>query len=189
MRRKRCAQTGNVSPCGGTLFFAAAEKRHPAGSRRQTAAFPKTVGFRRGFRHKTLMGAMVQFRMGISPPAMGALGGTVMQGEKQKRCGYHPQTAAAVRANRLCRERARRSRRVRRWTAFFGILAVFAAAAGGLTRCARQPRVDLAKIQSPDWIEQAFLDPDSDARTGEIIPVVRDIAIHYVGNPGTSTPG
>lgn len=112
-----------------------------------------------------------------------------MQEEKQKRCGYRPQTAAAVRANRLRRERARRRRQVRRWTAFFGILAVFAAVAGGLARCARQPRVDLTKIQSPDWIEQAFLDPGGDARTGETIPVVRDIAIHYVGNPGTSAMG
>ena len=109
-----------------------------------------------------------------------------MQEEKQKRCGYRPQTAAAVRANRLRRERARRRRQVRRWTAFFGILAVFAAVAGGLARCARQPRVDLTKIQSPDWIEQAFLDPDGDARTGETIPVVRDIAIHYVGNPAAT---
>lgn len=102
---------------------------------------------------------------------------------------YDPHTAAAIRANRLQREKRRRRRQIRRWCVFLGILAVFAAAAGGLARCARQPRIDLTKIESPAWIEQALLDPDGDARTGETIPVVRDIAIHYVGNPGTSAMG
>ena len=102
---------------------------------------------------------------------------------------YDPYTAAAIRANRLQREKRRRRRQIRRWCMFFGILAVFAAAAGLLVKCTRQPRVDLTKIESPAWIEQAFLDPDGDARTGETIPVVRDIAIHYVGNPGTSAMG
>ena len=53
---------------------------------------------------------------------------------------YDPYTAAAIRANRLQREKRRRRRQIRRWCMFFGILAVFAAAAGLLVKCTRLPR-------------------------------------------------
>lgn len=38
----------------------------------------------------------------------------------------------------------------------------------------------------PEWIDQEILDLDGAARTGIPIAAVRDIAVHYVGNPGTT---
>ena len=38
----------------------------------------------------------------------------------------------------------------------------------------------------PDWIEPHLLDLDGHARTGEPLKKVRDLAIHYVGNPNTA---
>ena len=44
---------------------------------------------------------------------------------------------------------------------------------------------DLDEIEIPDWIDQEFLDFGG-SRSGEKLEHVNDIAIHYVGNPGTS---
>ena len=38
----------------------------------------------------------------------------------------------------------------------------------------------------PDWMTAAFLTVDGASRTGEKLEAVRDLAIHYVANPGTS---
>ena len=38
----------------------------------------------------------------------------------------------------------------------------------------------------PSWIDPQILDLDGDARDGAPLEKVRDIAIHYVGNPGTT---
>ena len=47
---------------------------------------------------------------------------------------------------------------------------------------------DLDEIDIPDWIDQEFLDFGG-SRSGEKLEHVNDIAIHYVGNPGTSAMG
>ena len=47
---------------------------------------------------------------------------------------------------------------------------------------------DLEEIEIPDWIDQEFLDFGG-SRSGEKLEHVNDIAIHYVGNPGTSAMG
>ena len=38
----------------------------------------------------------------------------------------------------------------------------------------------------PGWITEAYLTRDGASRTGEKLEAVRDIAVHYVANPGTS---
>lgn len=38
----------------------------------------------------------------------------------------------------------------------------------------------------PSWMTPAFLTVDGGSRTGEKLEAVRDIAVHYVANPGTS---
>lgn len=38
----------------------------------------------------------------------------------------------------------------------------------------------------PDWMTPAFLTPDGESRSGEKLEAVRDLAVHYVANPGTS---
>lgn len=38
----------------------------------------------------------------------------------------------------------------------------------------------------PDWMTAAFLTMDGESRTGEKLEAVRDLAVHYVANPGTS---
>ena len=46
--------------------------------------------------------------------------------------------------------------------------------------------IDFERIVCPDWIDQQFIDLDGGARDGVQLEAVRDIAIHYVGNPGTT---
>lgn len=53
-------------------------------------------------------------------------------------------------------------------------------------RAATGRTIDLEDIVSPSWIEQDFIDMDGHARDGSTIAAVKDIAIHYVGNPGTT---
>lgn len=47
-------------------------------------------------------------------------------------------------------------------------------------------RTSLAKNHVPAWIDVQILSEDSNSRTGAKLSGVRDIAIHYVGNPGTT---
>ena len=41
------------------------------------------------------------------------------------------------------------------------------------------------KSEFPEWITEAYLTVDGVSRTGEKLEAVRDIAVHYVANPGT----
>lgn len=47
---------------------------------------------------------------------------------------------------------------------------------------------DLSAIEIPDWIDEELLDLGG-SRSGVRLEEVNDIAIHYVGNPGTSAEG
>lgn len=47
-------------------------------------------------------------------------------------------------------------------------------------------RIDLSGIAIPSWIEPHLLDLDGDARDGTPLEEVKDLAIHYVGNPNTT---
>ena len=44
----------------------------------------------------------------------------------------------------------------------------------------------LAAIEIPDWIDRQMIGVDGDSRRGIPLEGVRDIVIHYVGNPGTT---
>ena len=48
--------------------------------------------------------------------------------------------------------------------------------------------VDISHIRCPDWIDQEFID-NPQARTGAPLTSVKALAIHYVGNPGSSAAG
>ena len=45
---------------------------------------------------------------------------------------------------------------------------------------------ELAATQIPDWIDQQIIKVDGDSRRGVYLEGVRDIVIHYVGNPGST---
>ncbi len=47
---------------------------------------------------------------------------------------------------------------------------------------------DLSSIEIPEWIDQELLDLGG-SRSGQALEHVNDIAVHYVGNPGTSAEG
>lgn len=47
-------------------------------------------------------------------------------------------------------------------------------------------RLGLGENHVPAWIDSQILPEDCNSRTGERLSEVRDIAIHYVGNPGTT---
>lgn len=47
-------------------------------------------------------------------------------------------------------------------------------------------QVDLASIQTPSWIDEQLLPINEFSRPAIAIEKVNDIAIHYVGNPGTT---
>ncbi len=44
----------------------------------------------------------------------------------------------------------------------------------------------LEEVMMPDWVDVQFIDIGQTARTGVKLETVRDIVIHYVGNPDTS---
>ena len=45
---------------------------------------------------------------------------------------------------------------------------------------------ELENISVPDWIDVQLIDIDGVARRGEKLEDVKDIVVHYVGNPGTT---
>ena len=50
----------------------------------------------------------------------------------------------------------------------------------------REKVFKLAATQIPDWIDQQIIKVDGDSRRGVYLEGVRDIVIHYVGNPGST---
>ena len=44
----------------------------------------------------------------------------------------------------------------------------------------------MQKIEVPDFVELAILEPDANSRSGKELEAVRNIVIHYVANPGTT---
>ena len=51
----------------------------------------------------------------------------------------------------------------------------------------REKVFELAATQIPDWIDQQIIKVDGDSRRGVYLEGVRDIVIHYVGNPGSTS--
>lgn len=50
----------------------------------------------------------------------------------------------------------------------------------------REKVFELMAIPIPDWIDQQIIKVDGDSRRGVYLEGVRDIVIHYVGNPGST---
>lgn len=53
---------------------------------------------------------------------------------------------------------------------------------GGILQGLASPEED----EFPDWVDVQFIDVDGTSRRGEKLEAVRDIVVHYVGNPGTT---
>ena len=83
------------------------------------------------------------------------------------------------------RARTRRRHRLRRWTSLAALLLLLALLAGLCHSCFGQMH-RLSTVQVPDWVEVELIPVNGAARRGEKMKEVTDIAIHYVGNPGTS---
>lgn len=94
-----------------------------------------------------------------------------------------------IRVHRLQREAQLKMRKRRRF--IISIAAVVLLVLAGLLiwqiwRAATGRNIDLASIASPTWVDQDYIDMDGHARDGSTMAGVRDIAIHYVGNPDTT---
>lgn len=98
------------------------------------------------------------------------------------------QEREAVCARRIERTRRRKVRQRRRWLIGGGAaaLAVFGLVVWQIVRAALPAPIDLSGIECPDWIDQELLDIDGQSRDGRALEQVNDIAIHYVGNPGST---
>lgn len=79
--------------------------------------------------------------------------------------------------------RYRRQRR-RRWPLFFLLAVILAVVI--LPRLGFGQMHHLKTAALPDWVDSQIIAVNGSARRGETMKEVTDIAIHYVGNPGTS---
>ena len=99
---------------------------------------------------------------------------------------------AAVRSQRMERRRREQRRRWRRLLVVCTLVAAVPLLIYGLWRTGRNGPAPVASsggpsaIAIPEWIDQQIIDLDGAARTGTPIGRIRDIAIHYVANPGTT---
>ncbi len=48
---------------------------------------------------------------------------------------------------------------------------------------------NLGKTKSPEWIDKQIIENDGTSRNGKKLSRVKDIVIHYVGNPGSTAQG
>lgn len=105
----------------------------------------------------------------------------------------------------LRRQRIRKQQRRRRLLLLGGVLIIVGGVVTGylLTKGGPSPssapsssppspgsdtgsHIDPASVQIPGWIDQQFIDVDGAARRGKPLTEVKDLAIHYVANPGTT---
>ena len=77
-----------------------------------------------------------------------------------------------------------RRRRRRRWPLFLLLAVILAAAVLPRLNFGQMHRLKTAAL--PDWVDSQIIAVNGSARRGEAMKEVTDIAIHYVGNPGTS---
>lgn len=76
------------------------------------------------------------------------------------------------------------------WAAVLAVVLIAAVGASGVWAAARMlPALrgrKLAGTQVPEWVDVQLISVDGHSRRGEKLDGVRDIVIHYVGNPGTT---
>ena len=76
-------------------------------------------------------------------------------------------------------------RRKRMIAAMMAILIII----GGATSFSYMKVVDISHIDYPSYVDQQIIKKDGHSRTGKDLRHVRDIVIHYVGNPGSTAQG
>jgi hypothetical protein len=92
----------------------------------------------------------------------------------------------AAQARREERAKRRRRRIALLAAAACSLVLLCSLGAWGIWSLIARSRIDPGSIAIPSWIDQELIDLDGDARDGTPINKVRDIAIHYVGNPDTT---
>lgn len=88
------------------------------------------------------------------------------------------------------RERKRKNK-YKRWIIVFIILIVLVIVGiwgRGLLKDRLQVQ-NLGKTKSPEWIDKQIIEKDGVSRNGKKLSRVKDIVIHYVGNPGSTAQG
>lgn len=85
----------------------------------------------------------------------------------------------------ITKRRTKPRRQLRRWSSLAVLLLLVAFLAGLCHSCFGQMH-RLRTAQVPDWVEVQLIPVNGTARRGEKMKEVTDIAIHYVGNPGTT---
>lgn len=74
---------------------------------------------------------------------------------------------------------------LRRRRMIIAMLAIFViVAAATISSCMKV--VDISQVDYPSYVDQQFIKKDGHSRTGRDIRRVKDIVIHYVGNPGST---
>ena len=91
---------------------------------------------------------------------------------------------------------AKKSKRKRKLRKGRIVMAVIIVAAIVIMSCLVEKRINqnseakkvknLAEIKIPDWIDSQIIDVDGASRNGYKLKGVKDIVVHYVGNPGTT---
>lgn len=91
---------------------------------------------------------------------------------------------------------AKKSKRKRKLRKVRIVMAVIIVAAIVIMSCLVVKRINqnseakkvknLAEIKIPDWIDSQIIDVDGASRNGYKLKGVKDIVVHYVGNPGTT---
>lgn len=85
------------------------------------------------------------------------------------------------------RRRKKKKSLLKRIFIFLLIVAVAAVALiGARYFINRQKVVKLDEIEMPDWIKSEIIEVDGTSRSGEKLSSVKDIVVHYVGNPGST---
>lgn len=89
-----------------------------------------------------------------------------------------------VTETRRTRRRSRSRRYVRRWPLFLAAAVLLMALLSLLGQGGQMHRLKTARV--PAWVDVQLIDVNGAARWGERMKQVKEIVIHYVGNPGTS---
>lgn len=81
----------------------------------------------------------------------------------------------------------KKNRGLRKFLKILIFVVVIAVIIWGVWSCRNQRTVKrLSKAELPEWIDVQLIDVDGVSRNGKHLDAVRDIVIHYVGNPGST---
>ena len=76
---------------------------------------------------------------------------------------------------------------IKRLLVLMGILVLMAVVIWGVILQKERAKVKrISKIEIPNWIDSQIIDIDGVSRNGKSLVAIKDIVIHYVGNPGST---